>query len=87
MQHVVSVESPSLLLHSIKRFHQTKNPNFSDLFKRIVKRLMRAGYTLDTMRQTACLHVVFNSIMVEGYVALFSCTAVVQASDSMTASI
>ena len=33
---------------------------------------------------TACL--VFNPIMVEGYAALFSCTAVVQASDSMTAS-
>ena len=29
---------------------------------------------------------VFNPIMVEGYAALFSCTAVVQASDSMTAS-
>ena len=39
---------------------------------------------LDIMRQTACL--VFNPIMVEGYAALFSCTAVVQASDSMTAS-
>ena len=36
------------------------------------------------MRQYACL--VFNPIMVEGYAALFSCTAVVQASDSMTAS-
>ena len=39
--------------------------------------------TLDIMRQTASL--VFNPIMVEGYAALFSCTAVVQASDSMTA--
>ena len=29
---------------------------------------------------------VFNPIMVECYAALFSCTAVVQASDSMTAS-
>ena len=28
----------------------------------------------------------FNPIMVEGYAALFSCTAVVQAYDSMTAS-
>ena len=33
------------------------------------------------MRQTACL--VFNPIMVEGYAALFSCTAVVQASYSL----
>ena len=31
------------------------NPNFSDLFKRIVNRLKRAGYTLDIMRETACL--------------------------------
>ena len=36
------------------------------------------------MGQTA--YFVFNPIMVEYYAALFSCTAVVQASDSMTAS-
>ena len=61
------------------------NPNFSDLFKRTVNRFRRAGYTLDIRRQTASL--VFNTIMVEGYAALFSCTAVVQSSDSITASI
>ena len=60
------------------------NPNFSNLLKRIVNRFKRAGYSLDIMRQTA--RQVFNPIMVEGYAALFSCTAVVQASDSMTAS-
>ena len=60
------------------------NQNFPDFFKRIVNRFKRAGYTLDIMWQTACL--VFNPIMVEGYAALFSCTAVVKASDSMTAS-
>ena len=60
------------------------NPNFSNIFKRIVNRLKRAGYYLDIIRQTACL--VFNPIMVEGYAALFSCTAVVQASDSNMAS-
>ena len=58
--------------------------SFSNLLKRIVNRFKRAGYSLDIMQQTACL--VFNPIMVEGYAALFSCTAVVQASDSMTAS-
>ena len=52
--------------------------------KRIVNRFKRAGYSLDIMRQTAYL--VFNPNMVEGYAALFSCTAMVQASDSMTAS-
>ena len=46
------------------------NPNFSNLLKRIVNRFKRAGYSLDIMRQTACL--VFNPIMVEGYAALFS---------------
>ena len=60
------------------------NPDFSDLFKRIVNRFKRAVYTLDIMRQTTCL--VFNPVMVEGYAALFSCTALVQASDSMSAS-
>ena len=57
------------------------NPNFSNLFKRIVNRFKKAGYSLDIMRQTACL--VFNPIMAEGYAVLFSCTAVVQASDGL----
>ena len=68
------------LVYKFKKI--TGNPNFSDLFKH-VKRFERAGYTLDIMWQTACL--VFKPIMVEGYAALFNCTAVVQASDSMTA--
>ena len=32
-----------------------RDPNFSDLFKRIVNRFKRTGYTLDIMRQTTCL--------------------------------
>ena len=61
-----------------------ENPSFSNCFKRIVNRFKRAWYSLDIMWQTAFL--VFNPIMVEGHAALFSCRAVVQASDSMTAS-
>ena len=57
--------------------------NISKMPDFVVNRFKRAGYSLD-MRQSACL--VFNQIMVEGFAALFSCTAVVQASDSMTAS-
>ena len=53
------------------------NPNFSDLFRRIVKRFRRTGYNSDIMWQTACL--VFNLIMVDDFAALFSCTAMVQA--------
>ena len=58
-------------------------PNFSDRFKKIVKRYIRVGYNLDIMRQSACL--VLNPIMVYSYGFLFNCTTVGQASDSMTA--
>ena len=58
-------------------------PNFSDQFKKIVKRNMRVGYILDIMRQSECL--VLNLITVYSYVFLFNCTTVDQASDSMTA--
>ena len=51
----------------------------------IENRFKGAGYSLDIMWLTACL--VFNPIMVEGYAALFSCMTVVQASDSMMASL
>ena len=61
-------------------------PNFSDQFKKIVKRYIRVGYNLDTkciMRQSAYL--VLNQIKVYSYGFLFNCTTVGQASDSMTA--
>ena len=41
----------------------------------------------DKMCHVFLSFLVFNPITVEGFAALFSCTAVVQASDSMTASI
>ena len=41
------------LVYKLKKI--IRNPNFSDLFKRIVNRFKKAGYTLDIMRQTACL--------------------------------
>ena len=58
-------------------------PNFSDQFKKIVKRYIRVGYNLDIMRQSACL--VVNPITVYSYGFLFNCTTVGRASDSMTA--
>ena len=57
--------------------------NFSDQFKKIVKRYIRVGYNLDIMRQSACL--VLNPFTVYSYGFLFNCTTVGQASDSMTA--
>ena len=82
-QGISNPEFYGVLVYKFKKI--IGNPKFSDLFKGIsVSRFKRSGYTLDVMRQTACL--VFNPNMVEGYAALFSCTAVIQASDSMTAS-
>ena len=81
-QGICNLEFYGDLVYKFKKI--IGNPNFSNLFKHIVNRFKRTGYSLDIMRQTACL--VFNPIMVEGYAALFSCTVVVQASDSMTAS-
>ena len=69
------------LVYKFKRI--VGKPNFSDQFKKIVKRYIRVGYNLDTMRQSACL--VLNPITVYGYVFLFNCKTVGQASDSMTA--
>ena len=56
--------------------------NFSDQFKKIVKRYIRVRYNLDIMRQSACL--VLNPITDNSYGFLFNCTTVGQASDSMT---
>ena len=69
------------LVYKVKRI--VGKPNFSDRFKKIVKRYKRIGYNLDIMRQSACL--VLNQITVYSYGSLFNYTTVGQASDSMTA--
>ena len=69
------------LVYKFKRI--VGKPNFSDQFKKKVKRFIRVGYNLDIMRQSACL--VLNPIMVYSCGFLFNCTTVGQASDSMTA--
>ena len=58
--------------------------NFSEQFRKLINRYKRIGYSLDIVRQTACL--VVNPIIVDGYASLFNCTTAVRASDSMTAS-
>ena len=69
------------LVYKFKRI--VGKPNFSDQFKKIVKRYIRVGYNLDIMRQSACL--VLNPITVYSYGFLFNCMTVGQASVSMTA--
>ena len=48
------------LVYKFKRI--VGKPNFSDQFKKIVKRYVRVGYSVDIMRQSACL--VLNPITV-----------------------
>ena len=57
--------------------------DFSDQFRKIIIRYKRIGYNLNVMRQSACL--VINPITVDSYAALFNCTPVDRASDSMMA--
>ena len=54
---------------------------FSDQFRKIIMSYKRIGYNLNVMRQSACL--VINPVKIEGYAALFRCTQVDRASDSM----
>ena len=52
-------------------------------FRNIIIRHKCIGYDLNVMRQSACL--VINSITVDNFAALFKCTAVDRAPDSMMA--
>ena len=45
-------------------------PNFSDQFKKIIKRYKRVVYNMDIMRQSACP--VVNPIMVDSYGFFFN---------------
>ena len=57
--------------------------DFSDQFRKIIMRYKRIGYTLNVMRQSACLVII--PIKVDGYAVRFKCTPVDRASDSMIA--
>ena len=69
------------LVNKFKRI--VRKPNFSDQFKKIMKRYIRIGHNFDVIRQSLCL--VLNPITVYSYVYIFNCTTAGQASDSMTA--
>ena len=56
--------------------------NFSEQFRKLINRYKRIGYSLNIMRQTACL--VVNPFIVDSYASLFNCTTAVRALDSMT---
>ena len=48
-------------------------------FKKIIVRYKKIGYTIDVLRQTACL--VVNPIKVNSFATLFNCTTLGRASD------
>ena len=56
---------------------------FSDQFRKNIRRYKRIGYNLNVMQQSECL--VINPIKIDGYAALFNCMPVDWASDSMMA--
>ena len=53
---------------------RVRKPNFSDQFKKIIKRNKRVVNNMDIMRQSACL--VVNRIMVYSFGFLFNCKTV-----------
>ena len=57
--------------------------DFSGQFRKIIIRHKRIGYDLNVMRQSTCL--VINPITVGNFAALFNCTQVDRASNSMMA--
>ena len=57
--------------------------DFSDQLRKNIMRYKRIGYNSNVMRQSVCL--VINPIKADGYAALFNCTPVDRASDSMMA--
>ena len=57
--------------------------DFSDQFRKIIILRKRIGYDLNAMRQSACL--VINPITVREFAALFNCTPMDRASDSIMA--
>ena len=57
--------------------------DFSDQFRKIIMRYKRIGCNLNVMGQSAYL--VINTITVDGFAALFHCTPVDRASDTMMA--
>ena len=58
-------------------------PDLSDHFSKTVICYKRKGYTIDVIKQTACLAV--NPIKVDHFAYLFNCTPVDRGSDSMMA--
>ena len=58
--------------------------DFSDQFRKIIIRHKFIGYDINVIRQSACF-IVINPITVDNFAALFNCTPMDRASDSLMA--
>ena len=74
------IPEPEFYGDLVYRFRKIVGKSF---WNNSANRYKRFGYSLDIMRQTACI--VVNPIIVNGYASLFNCTTAVRASYSMTA--
>ena len=76
-QGISEAEAYSDLVYRFRKL--VEKSNFSEQFRKLINRYKRIGYSLDIMRQTACL--VINPIIVDGYASLFNCITADRASD------
>ena len=78
------LSEPELYDDLVYKFKKIRGmTDFSEQFRKIIMRYKRIGYNLKLMRQIACLDI--NPITVDGCAALFNCTPVDRALDSMMA--
>ena len=71
------ISEPDFYGDLLYRFRKTCGKTyFLEQFRKLINSYKRIGYSLDIMRQTACL--VINTIIVNGYGLLFNCTTAVR---------
>ena len=74
------ISEPEFYVDLVYRFRKNVGKsNFPQQFRKLINRYKRIGYSLDIMRQTACL--VVDPIILDGYASLFNYTTAVRASD------
>ena len=73
---IQGISGPEVYGDLVYRFRKlVGNSNFSEQVRKLINRYNGIGYSLDIMRQTACL--VIYPIIVDGYALLLNCTTAV----------
>ena len=81
MQHLLEHEFYGDLIYKFRK--TVGKTELSDQFKKIIMQFKCIGYTVDVMRQSACL--VVNPITVNNFAVLSNCMLVGRGSNSMIA--